>query len=377
MPHRFASLLLALLASSCRASFPKGTSSIVALQNHRSLEESFEYDLTGFGVRFERCQYVKMFDDELAEDEDADTVLALKHFVVYKLCPEDECNSCDGTHGEYVVDVQDYLEATIEYEKRAFEYMCDNCNQEECGQVCYDYDNMENNGYVDAAEYIECQRVDNGDDDGGEELYVGPRCSSNNNAIKIGLFSDEDCFVPYYDEDVEDVLGVKLSYQILQNVQSNDGDAMCLSCKEQDDGNENNNNGNDADGDVDDVNEMCEAIYEASGKCESIYGLDLGFVQMNREDGDYENQVENEFMVCNFINSLIWNSYTETGEINSVDEQDVAIRTMMPLQKVSLTLLTITAVALAGYAYYLHREIEKHSPKNKVKLSALADKEVI
>lgn len=343
---------------------------------HRRLEEeeTFEYDLNGFGIKFERCQYVKAFDDELAEDEDASTVLAMQHFVVFKLCPQDECESCDGVHGEYVVDVEDYLEATIQYEKEAFENMCNNCNDNDCAQECYDYDNLEANGYVDATEYIECQRLDGGDDD-GEELYVGPRCSSNNNAIHIGLFSDEDCSVPYDEQDVEDVLGMKLSYQILQSVQESDDGSKCLSCQEQDDGNQ-NNNGNDND-DLDDVNEMCERIYESSGKCESIYGLDQGFVQMNREEGDYENQVENEFMVCGFINSLIWNSYTETGEINVEDEQDVIYRKMMPLQKVTLTLLSLTVVGLLGYGYYLHKEIEKNSPQSKVKLSAQVDKEVI
>jgi len=369
--HRWIASLLALLSASVLArsnAFPK--------QTLRRLEDSFEYDLTGFGVRFERCQYVKMFDDELAEDEESSTVLALKHFVVYKLCPLDECDTCDGVHGEYVVDVEDYLEATVEYEKQAFEYMCQNCNDDDCGTACYEYDNLEANGYVDAAEYIECQKIDAGDDDGDNARYVGPRCGTSNNEIKIGLFSDEECSVPYYDEEVEDVLGVKLSYHILQNVQLHEDDqgSLCLSCQEQDDGNQ--NNGND-DGDVDDVHEMCEAIYEASGKCESIYGLDLGFVQMNRQDGDYENQVENEFMVCGFIDSLIWNSYTETGEINIVDEQDEIIRKMMPLQKGVLSLLAITAAALAGYAYYLHDQIEKTAPKNKVKLSAQVDKEVI
>jgi hypothetical protein len=82
-------------------------------------------------------------------------------------------------------------------------------------------------------------------------------------------------------------------------------------------------------------------------------------------------------MVCGFIDSLLWNSYTETGEINVQDEQDVIIRTMMPLQKVVLSLLTITFVALLGSVYYLHHQIEKHSPKSKVALSAQAPGKVV
>ena len=99
---------------------------------------------------------------------------------------------------------------------------------------------------------------------------------------------------------------------------------------------------------------------------------------MNREEDDYENQVENEFMVCGFIDSLLWNSYTETGEINVQDEQDVIIRTMMPLQKVVFSLLAITFFGLAGAVYYLHRQIAKYSPPKKLlDLSPQTDKEVI
>ena len=58
---------------------------------------------------------------------------------------------------------------------------------------------------------------------------------------------------------------------------------------------------------------MCEELYSASAKCESKNGITAGFIQTNREERDYENQVENEFMVCNFIESLVLDSYTERG----------------------------------------------------------------
>lgn len=360
MAHRLIRSIFALLLASL------ATSDISLSDNgamRRNEEETFAWDLSGFSIRFERCQHVKMFDDELAA-ENVGSVLALKHFVVYRLCPADECSSCSGVHGEYVVDLDDYLQSTIANEKEAFEYLCQNCNEryyndgsDGCGKSCYQYDNLEANGYVDAANYIECQAVDDGNDDGGGlQLYVGPRCSKDGSAILIGLFTDEDCLEPYYDRDVEDVLGMKLSYLFLANVQSNDT-SLCNSCKE----NDGNNNENDA-ADYDDVNEMCENVYGASGKCESIHGLDGGFVQMNRQDKDYENQVENEFMVCTFIDSLIWNSYTEVGEINVVDEQDVIIRETTPVQKGVLSGLIITWFGLAAYGYFLHKQILKATP---------------
>jgi hypothetical protein len=67
-------------------------------------------------------------------------------------------------------------------------------------------------------------------------------------------------------------------------------------------------------------------------------------------------------MVCTFIDSLIWNSYTEAGEINVVDEQDVIIRETTPVQKGVLSGLIITWFGLAAYGYFLHKQILKATP---------------
>jgi hypothetical protein len=107
---------------------------------------------------------------------------------------------------------------------------------------------------------------------------------------------------------------------------------------------------------------MCEELYADAAKCESKYGLD-GFIQDSREEGQYENQVENEFMVCNFIESLIWNSYTETGDINIEGEMDVIIRDMTGLQKGAVSFLMISIVGLLGAAYFLQRKIDTSFPK--------------
>jgi len=352
-------------------------SSLVDLKQRRRTEDEdstyFEYDLSSFNIRFEKCQFVKMFDDEMAENnEEYDTVLATKHFVVYKMCPKDECENCDGVHGEYVVDLDDFLEGVVKVEQEEFENMCDNCNEgcnndgdycSGCGQICWNWENLENNGYVDAADYIECQKIDiqndddaqqqqQQDDDDEKEYFIGPMCD-NDKGIVIGLFSDENCWEPTFDIDVEDVLGYKLSYHVLSNVvKTEDGQQTCLSCLEQND----NNNGN---ADDDEVNEMCENIYTASGKCESPYGLENGFVNLNRQDNNFENQVENEFMTCTFINSLVWNSYTETGEINAIDEQDVVFREVSTLQTTTLFVLTATILGLASFTAYLYHKNEK------------------
>ena len=341
---------------------------------------NFQYDLSAFSLRFDKCQYVKTFDDELAEEEDAETVLALKHFVVFSLCPSDKCNSqCDsGVHGVYVEDIEDYLGATVEFEQEAFEYMCDNCNEycsgdntcTGCGQICYEWATKEAAGYVDASNFVECQRVDiQNDDDGRDddaedvEVYIGPRCSSDGSKITISLFTDENCAEPYDAMDVEEALGYPLSYHILSSIVSSENNE-CISCAENDE-----NNANDQ-ADEDNVNEMCEELYNSAGKCETKYGID-GFLNDAEEEDRYENQEQNEFKVCTFIDSLKWNSYTETGEINIVDEQDEVIRVVDTVQTVAFSVLALAVIGLFAYGYYLHRTIEKLT--EKVDLSAQGD----
>jgi len=354
--------------SSISSSSNKGNTS---MQNGRHLEDmgaTFQYDLSQFSLRFEKCQYVQMFEDDLAEDEDSDTPLATKNFVVYRLCPSDACEKCEN-YGTYVVEVETYLENTIEYQEEAFEQMCGNCDEacnndggycNGCGKLCYDYNNLEANGYVEASAYYQCQQLDYGDDD-DLSLYIGPICASQGNEINIGLFSDENCWNPYTDLDVEDVLGSKLSYLLMSHASTTD-DTVCLSCAEVDeDQNEQNRDDDDAE-DYDDVNEMCENLYDYAGKCESKTGIANGFIQINREEEDYENQVENEFMACTFIDSLLWNSYTETGEIDIYSEQDVIIREATTLQKATLGIISLGVLALVGSIFYLHRKIERSFP---------------
>lgn len=330
----------------------------------RRLEDvtTFEYnDLSQFSLRFEKCQYVQTYEDEFAEDEDNDSPLAMKHFVVYRLCPTGSCETCDEQYGTYVIDAESYLSYTIDYQTQAFEEMCNNCNQKcnnegsycsGCGKLCYQYNNLEANGYIDASQYYYCQQLNYGDDDSSTTYYIGPRCSSQGQKITIGLFSDQNCWEPIDDVDPKDILGANLSYHLLSQASVDDG-SVCLSCHEQ--GNEQDNEQDQAD--ADDVNQMCEDLYYMSAKCESKTGLEGGFIQTNRQDQDYENQVENEFMSCTFIDSLLYNSYTETGEIDIYSPQDEIIRQTTPLQSLMLAMLSLTIVGLLASAAFLHRKI--------------------
>ena len=64
-------------------------------------------------------------------------------------------------------------------------------------------------------------------------------------------------------------------------------------------------------------------------------------------------------MACTFINSLVWNSYTETGEINWKAKQDAIIRSVTRKQVAVLALLVVVFGSLFGLMYYYDKKINQ------------------
>ena len=352
---------------------------------------SFAYDMSEYSVKYERCQSVKAYSDDLAAEGYAFSVLSGQHFVVFRLCPSSSCSSCDQNYGEYVLPAEDYLSVTTQMAQTNFAKLCQECREAcsagdcdtGCSVDCNIYENLGSNGYVDASNFVECQQVtannddgndaddnggesgDNGNDDGSgqQQLYIGPRCSSNGSRIFIGLFEDEECGIPYQSSDgttVADVIGAKLWYRTLEKTYLRNT-RECNSCASNDSG-EGGGNGNVDD--VGNVNEMCQQVYAASAKCESRNGITAGFIQTSRSNGrEYgqsstENPFTNENMACTFVESLVLNSYTEIGEIDIFEEQDVVFRQATNLQIMMLTLLSLIMLGLGSYAMWLSRSID-------------------
>jgi len=346
----------------------------------RKLDDAAEVDVTGYSVKFQQCQFVKTYSDDMAENEDSATVLATQRFVIFRLCPDSACDSCNYNYGEYIIDLDTYLQSTVEYQQEIQEAMCEACeecyaeeeeeeeaeDEDEDGRkrklvtadcdTCYDecqkIENMEDNGYLDATNFLECQQIYDPEDDGGAALYAGPICASYGTKIKIGVFKDEDCMMVDSTKEVEDYLmsdegyQMKLSHALLKTIYAED---TCYSCLAENDG--------DDDDAAAENSEMCQALYEASAKCENAHGFE-GVADYGDE---YANQASQEGLVCDYITSLKSGTYDESGEIIIAGSNNYiggGTKTTGG-QKFALTFFILGTVGLAVYSVLLHSKLTK------------------
>jgi hypothetical protein len=358
------------------------------MKNARRLADNVEYevDITGYAVKFEKCQFIKAYDDDLADDQDSDTVLGVKRFVIFRLCPDNSCSTCSSNYGEYMVDLDSYLEATVEWAKQNEEEMCNTCAEcpaddadaadadaadaeaadadaeadadggrrrklvtadcSTCAEECEKIANMEANGFIDATEFLQCQLIYDPADDSKTALYAGPVCASSGSKINIGVFTDQYCYVADESKSIDDYLvdgdgsKVQLSHGLLKTVYS----GTCISCanEEEDDG-------------KNQANDMCQALYEDAAKCQAIHGMEGGFY-----DG-YENQAAQESVVCDFIKSVSNGAYDSSGEISIYGGNVKGSRSSSTStgQKFALTFFILGTVGLAAYAAMLHTKLTK------------------
>lgn len=225
---------------------------------------------------------------------------------------------------------------------------CDTCTNE-----CEKIENMEDNGYVEASNFIQCQQISEEDD--GTAYYAGAMCASSGAKIKIGVFSDEYCSQVESNLSVEDYIDAKLSHALLKNVYS----TSTVSCikpnwevPEDDDAAEGDDNEEE-----EEMNEMCQDLYQNSGKYESIHGFADSY---SNYDG-YDNQASQEDVVCSFIKTMKKGAYDETGDIvvqgkvTSVEGATAATGG----QRFILTVFIIGSLGMAYYAASLHSQLTK------------------
>lgn len=103
------------------------------------------FDITNYSVKYTQCATVQTYSDNLAAEEYIETVLAAERFALFRLCPSDQCSSysnsgCGSNYGEYIVSLDQFMLAMLEYQEHRVagycEY-CQNCASIESGKAFY------------------------------------------------------------------------------------------------------------------------------------------------------------------------------------------------------------------------------------------------
>ena len=364
-------------SASISATSKVGSKLIAGARRLEDANANEEIDFTwvaNMSLKFQGCYHNQQFNEEA--DGEEDVMITTQRLVRFRLCPTSSCSmesaaGCDSGYGDYVIGMDQYLEAYFEAVQQDQEYNCeyevreggdcecdgenqgDDFDEEICQYDCYMGKGMEycvdRNPYNDdeqqeeereeLREMAECRELEIRDDNQRRKLeaeevqyFIGAYCSDSGSAIHLGLFTEETCsqFADDYEGKTTymSLMGQSMPYSETTMIGTE-----CMSCKEPQDADQNNDNDNQ---DADEVKEGCEQLYEASGKCES--GLS-GVVQ-------YPNTA-----ACNFMEG-----------IKIVRKNGVVVSgpgTVNTTASVFIGIFAASFILLGGYAYYLKTKLDR------------------
>eukprot|EP00934_Nitzschia_sp_Nitz4_P003550 Nitzschia sp. Nitz4//scaffold397_size11424//4392//5576//NITZ4_009040-RA/size11424-processed-gene-0.1-mRNA-1//1//CDS//3329550281//3540//frame0 len=342
----------------------------------RSLEDAIDFTwVADFSIKFQGCHHISQWNDDA--DGDEDVRISTKRLVRFRLCPSDSCSSssgagCRSAYGDYVIDMNTFLEAYYEAIEDNNKYQCeyygqqvcdcedsddkgDDFDRDICEWNCFSKYNMieqcdVKNPYNDDEEeeekfelrdYVECKELEIENDERRLEeeeevqYFVGPYCAEQGGQIYLGLFTDDTCTAFAGSNGgaaaYAQLTGSSLPYS-KQSVISMD----CISCKEPEDYNQ---DGNDAQ-DGDQVVEMCEQIYQTAGKCEK-----------SLEATGYIYEANNN--ACNYISGI--KVARTDGSLQSVGSKT------SKTASVFIGFFVVASVLLVAYVYYLKTKLDRAS----------------
>jgi len=335
---------------------------ISLLSSARRLEDGGDDDgvdysyVANYSIKFQGCNDVSQWNN--GDDDDNGARIKTVHFARFRLCPTDSCDNdsaigCTSGFGDYIVDLNTFVQSYLEDKQQTEEYNCqylqdnscdcdnDNVDDEDgCLNTCYanaglDYciENEDEDEQFQVQDYAQCAQFeyDQNDDENRRRLdeaeeevqyFIGAYCGSEDGDIRLGFFSDDTCTqessTSYYS-----LTGSSLPYSDESIVST-----KCISCKEPADNNANQDD-NEAE-DEDQVKEICEEMYMYAGKCESYMGI-----QYPTETG------------CTYIEGLQVNSINGNGIISSVSNSAI----------VAMWVFMATASLLGCYVYHLRSKL--------------------
>lgn len=333
--------------------------------------EEFSW-VAGYSLKFQGCYHVQQWNDNA--DDANDVKISTKRLVRFRLCPSNSCLStkaggCTGGYGDYVLDMNTYVEAYYEAKQRQDEQECENylnyncdCDDDDGKGDDFDRDNCEYDCFAaagmtdqcsdrnpyeddeqaekfDAEKYMECAQLEGYDQEDEDErrledadaedaLYVGPYCSEQGGAIYLGLFNDDTC-TEFADDYGGKTTFKELTGQALPFSSESIVGMDCLSCVEQQEEDEDNQ------ADEDRVGEQCEQIYAQAGKCEE--NLPSGMVD------------EPNNGACNYMGGI---KIARADGIMSVSNSK-----RNPVVTAFIVIFAMAFLALGFYVFYLRKRI--------------------
>lgn len=321
--------------------------------------------VAGYSLKFQGCHHISQWNEE-ANGED-EPKIQTKRLVRFRLCPTGSCtyedaSGCDSGYGDYIMDMNIFLQSYIqnkmeqqEYQcEYAANYVCGNCDDDYCSYDCYndnglDFCNEEDPYANDDAnaeafqldEYMYCadwdvpnngRRLEDGDEDQG--YFIGPYCGDQGGKIHLGVFTDEFC-TNFADDEENGITHTEFYYKLTGESLPYSSESLigmdCISCSANQNGNNNNNNG-------DEANEMCDEIYQQAGKCESSLNPNSYYFSAN------EN-------ACTYIEG-----------IKIVRSDGIVVQNSSTTSKSAAICIGVFAgvfVVLGAYVYYLKTKLDR------------------
>ena len=339
-----------ITAADISANSAHGRELLAAAGADRDLQQDGSLNfLSQYSVKFQGCHHIQQWNNNA--DDGSDVRIMTKRLARFRLCPSDDCSSdksvgCRSKYGDYIVDMDTFLQAYMSTIADEREEQCgyaqETCNNQcggdnadgNCWSSCYqaysEYDcqNYGQNQGFQAQQYTTCQQYQFNNYD-QSVYYIGPYCADQGGAIRLGVFSDDTCstFAQNGAATFYNAMGYELPYASSSLVSS-----KCLTCSQT------NANGNAQN------REVCTDVYQVSGKCETRMSI------------DYPNESS-----CNYIEGV--KVIRNDGVIRA------SSRGKSKAAAVAIGLFTTLSVLLAGYVYYLRTKLSRA----QINLSAASD----
>jgi len=202
------------------------------LSKSRRLDEGDDQqvDMTwvqGYEIKYQGCHHVAQWNAEAEENDNEEVVrIETSRLIRFRMCPVGLCSSvtgsgCSSGYGDYIVDMNVYMNAFLQYKEEIEQEECEaflengNCadcegndDEEGCQNTCYANNYMsyciEEEDAIRIEEYLECKEYEIEDnDDGGRRLedaeeeeqlyYLGPYCADQGAEVLMGFFGDDTC----------------------------------------------------------------------------------------------------------------------------------------------------------------------------------------